>query len=173
MSSWFCRQFLSTFEYLHVQEAQRAREEGERRRKERGYDRRYRDRYRDKYRKVSNSSVLQLFVVFFIFQQCLVLIMDTKFWFGCLVLQHYMDDYHVRFNFSFPFLSLSKHCLWWLDVVLQTLLNFFLKKRFLMLKFNSILLEFLWKYAIFIMNSSFFFSFFFFIKSKHEPFQTW
>ena len=37
-----------------VQEAQRAREEGERRRKERGYDRRHRDRerYRDRYRRV-------------------------------------------------------------------------------------------------------------------------
>lgn len=173
MSSWFCRQFLSTFEYLHVQEAQRAREEGERRRKERGYDRRYRDRYRDKYRKVSNSSVLHLFVVFFIFQQCLVLIMNTKFWFGCLVLQHYMDDYHVRFNFSFPFLSLSKHCLWWLDVVLQTLLNFFLKKRFLMLKiqFNSI--RILVKICHFYYELFFFFSFFFLIKSKLEPFQTW
>lgn len=38
-----------------VQEAQRAREEGERRKRERGYDRRHRDKdyYRDRYRKVS------------------------------------------------------------------------------------------------------------------------
>lgn len=35
-----------------VQEAQRAREEGERRRRERGYDRHHRDRYRDRYRRV-------------------------------------------------------------------------------------------------------------------------
>lgn len=34
-----------------MQEAQRAREEGERRRRDRGYDRR-RDRHRDRYRRV-------------------------------------------------------------------------------------------------------------------------
>lgn len=38
---------------ISKQEAQRAREEGERRRRERGHDRRYRDRHRDKYIKVS------------------------------------------------------------------------------------------------------------------------
>lgn len=47
---------------MGLQEAQRAREEGERRRKERGYDRRYRDRerYKDRYRKVriSNDKVI-------------------------------------------------------------------------------------------------------------------
>lgn len=37
---------------LFVQESQRAREEGERRRRERGSDRRHRDRHRDRYRKV-------------------------------------------------------------------------------------------------------------------------
>lgn len=39
---------------IFVQEAQRAREEGERRRRERGHDRRYHDkeRYREKYRRV-------------------------------------------------------------------------------------------------------------------------
>ncbi|KAH7571312.1 hypothetical protein JRO89_XS04G0019200 [Xanthoceras sorbifolium] len=44
---------LNNFEPVNKQEAQRAREEGERRRRDRDYDRRYRgrDRYRDKYRK--------------------------------------------------------------------------------------------------------------------------
>ncbi|WRX24093.1 Calreticulin/calnexin - like 4 [Theobroma cacao] len=47
------------------QEARRAREEGERRRKERGYDRRYRDRerYRDRYRRVC---ILYAITFFFI-----------------------------------------------------------------------------------------------------------
>lgn len=46
-----CLLVLSHLSPWNVQEAQRAREEGERRRRERGYDRR-RDRYRDRYRKV-------------------------------------------------------------------------------------------------------------------------
>lgn len=39
---------------FYLQEAERARAEGERRRRERGYDRhsRYKDRYRDRYRRV-------------------------------------------------------------------------------------------------------------------------
>lgn len=40
-----------------MQEAQRAREEGERRRRERGYDRRYRDRYKDRYRRVCTIGI--------------------------------------------------------------------------------------------------------------------
>ena len=40
-----------------MQEAQRAREEGERRRQERGHDRR-KDRYRDRYRRVSKHFFL-------------------------------------------------------------------------------------------------------------------
>ena len=49
------------FESSYVQEAQRAREEGERRKKERGYDRRYRDRYKDKYKRVLCLMCLNLF----------------------------------------------------------------------------------------------------------------
>lgn len=54
-----------------VQEAQRAREEGERRRKERGHDHRYRDRYKDRYRKVCMMWLLS-FMIFLYFSICLM-----------------------------------------------------------------------------------------------------
>lgn len=51
-----------------MQEAQRAREEGERRRRERGYDRRYRDRYKDRYRRVCTIGItpFKFFMISFV-----------------------------------------------------------------------------------------------------------
>lgn len=54
-----------------MQEAQRAREEGERRRRERGHDRRYRDRYRDKYRRVCIPDPRLSLLVVFLFVGCI------------------------------------------------------------------------------------------------------
>ena len=63
-----------------MQEAQRAREEGERRRRERGYDRRYRDRYKDRYRRVCTIGItpFKFFMISFVSFGCLMITLMIK-----------------------------------------------------------------------------------------------
>lgn len=58
----YLKAFISFFHDWCMQEAQRAREEGERRKRDRGYDRRnHRDRHRDRYRRVSMTMLALIF----------------------------------------------------------------------------------------------------------------
>ena len=99
-----------------MQEARRAREEGERRKRERGHDRhsRYKDRYRGRYRHVcTHILVLLVFVILgFDFKNrgsrtCLIYT-DKLF----MVMQHnhgdYLDDdYHVSISFFLKYFMLK------------------------------------------------------------------